>query len=343
MNNSISDARLRMTADWDDLRVFLTLAREGSLTAAARRLGVSHPTVARRIRSLEESIGARLFDRLPDKFVLTMAGEGLLEDAGAMEQAAESLHRRSAGLGDAIHGTVRLSAGEAMTAFIARRLPRLRHNLQCIEIELVASHMLANLSRREADLLIREQVPDLASILTRRLGRAAYAVYGRRELDIDAPAEPAALAVQPWVGFDDEHDYMPGQRWVLALLKGKRPAVRVNNWLVLQEAVRAGAGLGVLPCYLGDADQALRRLAGPVPEIAADQWLLVHRDLRDLPRVRAVMDSLIRLFQEERAALEGIGAADIPRMPLAAQKNHPKVRSSPRHRSAARNGIAGLG
>ena len=116
-----------MDADWNDLRVFLTLAREGSLTAAARRLEVSHPTVSRRVKALEDSFGARLFDRLPDKFVLTAAGEGLLEDATAMERAAESLHRRSAGLGDTVHGTVRLSAGEAMTAFIASRLPRLRH------------------------------------------------------------------------------------------------------------------------------------------------------------------------------------------------------------------------
>src|SRR5262249_32469648 len=151
-----SVAEAVMTVDWNDLRVFLTLAREGSLTAAARRLEVSHPTVARRIKTLEESLGARLFDRLPDKFVLTTAGEALLEDAAQMERPAESLQRRSARLGDTVHGTVRLSAGEAMAAFITGRLPRLRHNLQCIEIELTASHMLANLSRREADLLIRE-------------------------------------------------------------------------------------------------------------------------------------------------------------------------------------------
>ena len=134
--------------------------------------------MARRIKSLEDTIGARLFDRLPDRFVLTAAGEQLLADAQAMERAAESIDRRSAGLTDTAHGTVRISAGEAMTAFLARHLPRLRRNLQCVEFELVASHMLANLSRREADLLIREQVPDLASIVTRRLGRVAYAVYG---------------------------------------------------------------------------------------------------------------------------------------------------------------------
>jgi DNA-binding transcriptional LysR family regulator len=105
---------------------------------------------------------------------------------------------------------------------------------------------------------------------------------------------------------------MPGQSWVLELLEGARPALRVNNWLVLHQAVAAGAGIAVLPCYLGDADPTLRRLGAPLPEVAADQWLLVHHDLRDLPRVRAVMDSLIRLFQEERPALEGQRPADLP-------------------------------
>ncbi|HXP76524.1 MAG TPA: LysR family transcriptional regulator [Stellaceae bacterium] len=217
-----------MRADWDDLRVFLTLAAEGRLTAAARKLGVSHPTVARRIKALEDAIGARLFDQLPDRFVPTAAGEELLADAREMERAAESIERRSIGLGDTTHGTVRVSAGEAMTAFLARHLPRLRRNLECVEFELAASHTLANLSRREADLLIREQVPDVASIVTRRLGRVAYAVYASRSLKI-ADASRDALRTMPWAGFDDEHDYMPGQSWLLGLLDGAPPQVRVNN------------------------------------------------------------------------------------------------------------------
>src|SRR5215475_3249530 len=233
---------LNMIPDWDDLRVFLTLSREGNLTAAARRLDVSHPTVARRIKALEDRIGARLFDRLPDRFVLTAAGEELLADAQAMERAAESIDRRSAGLTDTAQGTVRISAGEAMTAFLASHLPRLR-----------ASHMLANLSRREADLLIREQVPDLASIVVRRLGRVAYAVYSGHDLRVPN-ASRETLRRLPWLGFDEEHDYMPGQRWVLELLEGRRPAVRVNDWQVLQVIARTGNGLAVLPCYLGDSD-----------------------------------------------------------------------------------------
>jgi len=227
-----------MPPSWDDLRIFLSLAREGTLTTAAKALGVSHPTVARRVQALEKQIGARLFERLPDRFVPTPAGEELLADTEAMEKAALSINRRSAGLSDTVSGVVRLSAGEAMAAWLARHLPEMRKGLTQIEFELTASHTLANLSRREADLLIREQVPDL-------------------------------------------------------------------HWLVLHEGCRAGAGLAVLPCYLGDPDPQLQRLGDVLPEVFADQWLLVHRDLRALPRVRAVMDAMIVLFQRERPALEG--------------------------------------
>ena len=173
--------------------MFLTLAREGTLTTAARALGVSHPTVARRVQALEQQIGARLFERLPDRFVPTSAGEELLADTEAMEKAALSIHRRSAALSDTVSGVVRLSAGEAMAALIARHLPWLRARLRQIEFEVIASHTLANLSRREADLLIREQVPELAGIVARKLGRVAYAVYAARDF---AGAAASAGAVE---------------------------------------------------------------------------------------------------------------------------------------------------
>jgi DNA-binding transcriptional LysR family regulator len=293
-----------MDANWDDLRVFLTLAREGTLTTAAKALGVSHPTVARRVQALEKQIGARLFERLPDRFVPTQAGEGLLADTEAMEKAAQSIHRRSAGLSDTVSGTVRLSAEEATAALIARYSAGLRSKLPQIEFEVISSHTLANLSRREADLLIREQVPEMGGIVARKLGRVAFAIYAARDFPVKR-STPAALAALPWVGFDDDHIRMSGQGWLLDFRGGRRPEIRGNNWLVLHEATRTGAGLAVLPCHLGDPDPALRRVGGVIADVFADQWLLVHRDLRALPRVRAVMDAVIELFQRERALLEG--------------------------------------
>jgi len=298
---------MNMEPNWDDLRIFLSLARGGTLTTAAKALGVSHPTVARRVQALERQIGARLFDRLPDRFVPTAAGAELLADTEAMEKAALSINRRSVGLSDTVSGVVRLSAGEAMAVLVARHLPGLRAQLPHIEFEVVASHTLANLSRREADLLIREQVPELAGIVTRKLCKVAYAVYAARSLDVGR-TEMTALVDRPWIGFDDDHSYMPGQHWLHHHL-GRRPEIRVNNWLVLHDAVRVGAGLAVMPCYLADQDAALRRVGGVLPEITTEQWLLVHRDLRALPRVRAVMDALVELFQRHRPVLEGHGRA----------------------------------
>lgn len=293
-----------MEANWDDLRIFLTLAREGTLTTAAKALGVSHPTVARRVAALEKQIGARLFDRLPDRFVPTSAGEELLEDTEAMERAALSIDRRSASLSDTVSGVVRLSAGEEISALLAHHLPDLRKRLKQIEFELTARHTALNLSRREADLLIREQVPDLADIVARKLGRTAYAIYAHPSLAV-ARLPPSSFKSVPWVGFDDDHTRMPGQRWLQERLDGGRPAIRCNNWLVVRETARAGGGFVILPCYLGDADDRLQRVGGVIPEVFADQWLLVHRDLRALPRVRAVMDAVIGLFQRERALLAG--------------------------------------
>jgi DNA-binding transcriptional LysR family regulator len=190
-----------------------------------------------------------------------------------------------------------------MAVLVARHLPWLRERLRQIEFEVIASHTLANLSRREADLLIREQVPELSGIVTRKLCRVAYAVYAARSLEVKRTAM-SALVDLPWIGFDDDHSYMPGQHWLHGQL-GRRPEIRVNNWLVLHDAVRVGSGLAVMPCYLADQDPALRRVGSLLPEITTEQWLLVHRDLRALPRVRAVMDALVELFQRHRHVLEG--------------------------------------
>ena len=118
-----------------------------------------------------------------------------------------------------------------------------------------------------------------------------------------------ALVDQPWIGFDDDHSYMPGQHWLHEQL-GRRPEIRVNNWLVLHDAARVGSGLAVLPCYLADQDPALHRVGGVLPEVSTEQWLLVHRDLRALPRVRAVMDALVELFQQSPVPSGGARPTD---------------------------------
>lgn len=305
-----------MIGDWDNLRVFLALAEEGSLTAAARRLRVSHPTIARRIRALEDELGTRLFDRLPDRFQPTEQALELLHDVKEMERASQSLERRSVGLGDPNLGTVRISIDETMAEFLGRHLVELTANHRCIEFEIAVAHISANLSRREADLLIRDRVPDLASLVGRKLATFTYAVYGATACADRCAGSVAALKDLPWVGFDDDHQYMPGQAWQAAFLGNRRPAIRTNNGIVLANAIRGGNGIGVLPCFIGDADPDLSRLSPVLDEAATDQWMLVHADLRNVPRVRIVMDALVELFRAHRPEIEG--AATAPALVMSA-------------------------
>jgi DNA-binding transcriptional LysR family regulator len=210
-------------------------------------------------------------------------------------------------LADTVSGTVRLSVMEAMARFLAEFMRELRDRLPEIEIELAFTHLGANLSKREADLLIRECMPDNPGLIARKLGELSYAVYGEVGLVEHNPAARGAARYRDcaWVGYDDEHSHFTDQQWLLERLEGRVPAVRVNNGLVLHEAVRRGAGLGVLPCISGDWDPALVRLTPPVAELDSTQYLIVHRDLRRTPSVRAVMDELVVLFQREAPRLVG--------------------------------------
>lgn len=296
-----------MSLNWDDMRVFLAIAREGSLSAAARRLGITQPTAGRRLKVLEEALSARLFDRLPQGFLPTTAGSELLPLAEAMERSAEAVALRQPSLADRVRGTVRVSVGEVTAQFLAPRLPWLRQRLPEIELELPVSHLVANLSRREADLVIRDCLPENPGLVARKLGSFAFAVYGARDY---VAANPAALGEVrwrdcTWAGFDEEHHYFPGQQWLLSRLEGRVPPLRFNDAMVLQEAIRAGAGLGVLPCFASDSDPALVRLTPPIAEVESVKHLIVHPDLRRVPSVRAVMDALIELFEVEAEVLAG--------------------------------------
>ncbi len=291
----------RNAMNWDDLRIFLAVSRDGNLSAAAKSLQVTQPTVGRRLKGLEESLSARLFERLPDGYVLTAAGAELLPLAEAMERTALTLNRKKAAFAEGVSGSVRISAWETFTHLLTDQLGELRARLPEIDIEIAVNHNYANLSRREADLLIQECLPENPSLIARKLAAYSFAVYGARDY---VTRDPAALTEAryddcAWVGFDEEHAYFHNQTWLLQKLDGRFPAVRTNNGLVLHDAVRKGAGLGVLPCFTGDRDEILVRLTPPLDELTRKLHLVVHQDLRRVPAVRAVMDLLAEIFQRE--------------------------------------------
>ena len=296
-----------MSLSWDDMQVFLAVAREGNLSAAARVLKVTQPTVGRRLRALEDSLSARLFDRLPDGFVPTAAGEELLPLAEAMEQTAEAIQRRQATLADRVSGTIRLSVFEISAQFLTDHLSDLQTRLPEVDFEVAISHSNANLSKREADLVLRACLPENPTLIARKLGSISYAAYGEAELVSRFPAARTEARYRecPWVGYDDAHARFDTQVWLAEKLEGRQPSVRVNNGLVLFDSVRKGAGLGVLPCFTADNDPALVRLTPPIAELNSEQHLIVHPDLRRVPLVRAAMDEIIELFRREAPTLNG--------------------------------------
>jgi DNA-binding transcriptional LysR family regulator len=286
--------------DWDDARVFLAVARNGSLRAAGRALGLSQPTIGRRLAAFEAAFGGpALFDRLPEGLRLNAAGETLIAPAEQLERAALTLERRRAASSPVLSGTVRVSVGEWAAAFLARSLagPTNKPLDPGITLELVESKETANLARREADLAVRHHPPESGDLYIAKLGTFACAVYRKIGTDSDA-----------WVTYTEEQAHYPTARWVQQRLQDSKGAValRASSMTMQLEAIRAGAGRGLLPCFVGDGDRPLERMTPPVPEIAAEYWVIVHRDLRRAACVRAVIDWIRQLFLEQGEVLTGI-------------------------------------
>jgi len=293
----------RGAMDWDGVRVFLAIAREGSMRAAGRALGLSQPTIARRLTAFEAGFGGRpLFDRLPEGVRLNAAGEELLAAAKDAERAMLTLERRRAAASPALSGTVRISTGDCASAFLVRCLSSATATVSLpsgITLEFVQSLRPAALTRREADLALHHQPPQSGDYYVAKLGTFAVAVYRRR-----------GEAADPWVAYTEDQSQGPSHapaRWVQRQVEetGAAVALRTGTLLMHVEAISTGAGRGVIPCYIGDVHPLLERLTAPIPELDATYWMIVHRDLRRSACVRAVIDWMKALFAE-RGILAGI-------------------------------------
>ena len=288
--------------DWDGVRVFLAVARYGSLRAAGRALGLSQPTIARRLAEFEATFGGpTLFDRLPEGAHLNAVGERLVPAAERAEQAMLTLERRRAAASPALSGTVRVSAGECAAGFLARCLSGATTAPlpSGITLELMQSLQPANLARREADLALRHQPPKSGDYYVAKLGTFAVALYRRRGEEASA-----------WVAYTEEQSQGRSHdpaRWVQRRVDETHGivALRAPSLLMHAEAIRAGTGRGVLPCYVGDAHPALERIGAPIPELDATYWMVVHRDLRRAPCVRAAIDWVRQAFAEQRDVIAG--------------------------------------
>lgn len=275
--------------NWDDLRFFAELARRGSLSETARRLGTDHSTVARRIAALEQALDLRLFDRLPRGYGLTAEGEQLLERAGAVEEAIFAV-QRLAGSNGAVAGRVRISAPPAFASlWLTPRLAPLRQRHSDLVIDIAGATEAASLVRREADLALRLSRPTDGSLVTRKLGDLHFGLYGARAY-LAATREEAHV----FLSYNEELDDVPQQRWLARVASG-RPFVLLTNDLVsIIAGVRAGIGLAAIPHAFIENDPDLVCIAEG-PEATRELWLVLHHDLRRAHRVRVVMDHLVAI------------------------------------------------
>jgi DNA-binding transcriptional LysR family regulator len=291
-----------MDLDWDSARVFLAVVRKGSLRGAGRELGLSQPTVGRRLAVFEAAVSTEpLFDRLPEGLRLTSAGAGIVPLAERLEGAAFALQRQRV-VSPEIGGLVRLSVGEWAAGFLASSLSDARRQRLLsdkISLEFVESDETANLSRRAADLAVRHGVPETGELYISRVGTIACAVY--RSVSCTTVGE------LPWIAYTEDQAHYASARWIAQRVEvaGGCIAIRASSMAIQLSAVRAGAGMAVLPCYVGDAELGLVRVADRIAELDAVHWLIVHRDLRRVPRVRAVMDWIRDIFSSQRSRLEG--------------------------------------
>jgi DNA-binding transcriptional LysR family regulator len=270
---------------WDDLRLVLALCRGGTLTAAARALGCSQPTLSRRMAELAKRHGTALFEPLAGRYVPTAAGRSLAERAERIEREINALASEMDHLGNRAEGAVRLTAPEGLAlTVVAPALERFRREHPGIDLLLAAESAVMDLSRREADVALRFVRPVQRQLVIRKVASVPFALYASARYLRDH-ARAAAGSPEDVIALHESMDESPESVWLRARLPGARVRVRVRSTVALQAAVLSGAGAGVLPSYLA-RDPGLRPL-GPTA-LRRDVFLVHHAALRTSPRVRVV-------------------------------------------------------
>ena len=284
-----TDAMNRLS--WDDFRLVRAICESGSLTGAAEALGVNHSTVFRRLAALEELLAVRLFERHRSGYTPTPPGEEMLTISERWADDVSALGRKLMGCGHAPAGELRITTNDTLlTHLLTPLFAGFRAAYPNIQLEILLSNQPLNLSRRDADVAIRATDNPPETLVGRRISAMSWAVYGRRADFGDGPINEADLSGRDWVSMNDHFATMKAVRYVHETASPGRIVYRVNSVLGLTEAVRAGIGIGPLPCFIADSEPSLRRLMPPNPDFSTSLWLLTHPDLRRSVRVRAFLD-----------------------------------------------------
>ncbi|MDX1597958.1 MAG: LysR family transcriptional regulator [Marinobacter sp.] len=293
--------------DWDYLRYIHALAIGGTLAKAGEILGVHQTTVLRRLDQMEESLGVQFFERNRDGLQLTPVGETAFREAARLSTEMENLERKLVGQDSAPVGKVRLAAEDPMmNELLSPILAELVREFPDIELELLTDNDVANLSHREADLTLRPENKPQATLEGERIAAVESAVYGsarycRRNRNMDAENRPEECV---WIIPDETFSHLATGRWYRKHLKNVSSVIRCNSLQSMHALARAGAGLAVLPCYLGESTRELRRLSDPLEGESVDLWLHVNQDTQQMARVRIVMEYLVDRLQSLEPVIE---------------------------------------
>jgi DNA-binding transcriptional LysR family regulator len=281
--------------EWDDLKYFLAVARARSITRAALALRVSVATVSRRIATLERKLNARLFERKRGAYELTDSGQAVRLKAEEIEQAILSVERQVLGRDRQASGKVRVTTGDDIASFIvAPMLATFKARYPGILLEIVARFDIANLARREADIGLRTVAPAKGEFLVRHAGWWDLGLYAARSYAETNGLRPGIgnLSKVDVITWNTEHANLGGGPWFVEHAPDAHIVLTANSRLIHLAACKAGLGIAILPCVAADHEPDLIQLLPPNRVVSAKLWLVVHRDLSQTARVRAVMDFL---------------------------------------------------
>ncbi len=296
--------------DWNDLRYFLAVAREGTLAGAARALRVDHSTVFRRLNACEQRLGARLFERLAGTYELTDAGRSMLERVEHIDAEVSAIEREVAGRDVHLAGVVRLTTADNLAhTYLPGYLAELGRLHPDIRVELVVGGEAYDLSRREADVALRATSRPPEHLVGRRVVSLPWGVCAGETYLARAgrPESMADLATHRLIGPDDRMLHLPAFAWARRHLPATCIAATANDLITMAALAEAGMGLALLP---GDLVRpGLVRLFPMTPAFTSQIWLLTHPDLRAVARVRAVMEFLTEQLRAD-PRLAGTNASD---------------------------------
>jgi len=281
--------------DWNRARAFLVTAEEGSLSAAARALGMTQPTLGRQVAALEEELGIALFERVGRGIELTPSGLALVEHVRAMGEAANRVSLIASGKSESLEGNICISATEATAAYtLPPIIQKLRQKEPGINIELIATSSASDLKRREADIAIRGFRPTQLDLIAKKVSVAQAHLYASPTYlaSLGNPSSPVGFSHAEFFGFNKSNEFLNGLKERGFELSFSNFPVMTENHLVHWELVKQGVGIGVMAVQIGDAEPRVQRILPDSEPFTFELWLVAHRELKTSRRVRVVFDFL---------------------------------------------------